>query len=248
MTTDATHTAAAAATTLLPKQLIAAKPAVTQATTHLELMRAIAEQACVVADKVTWCQVTAQEALMAACRARAAAIDTINITINNEAQCVVELNAIDMDDWETTKSQLANGVQSLVNVVVRTQEGAVNALNIIHKRTASANATEESGSVGTQGMTAMPRSSLTISTTTTVAMVVVTPLLYEETALAIRKLNPSPASKDTSMTTIDFMAPTIGGHTIIIKGLKTLLDDGIISCPCGFSTPASLTTSKTVAS
>jgi hypothetical protein len=50
-TTDAAHAAAAAATTLLAGQLTTAESVVTQAATHLELMRAIAKQAHIVADE-----------------------------------------------------------------------------------------------------------------------------------------------------------------------------------------------------
>ena len=159
-------------------------------------MRAIAEKACVVADKAPRCQVPVQEAHAVARRAQAAAIDKIDITINDEAQCMAELNAIDMNERATTKSRLVNGEQALVDARVRTQEGAVNALNTIRTRIASAHAMEESGSVGTQDTPATPCSLLTISTTTPmVAMAAVTPgsilpgndfqcaalLLYEET-------------------------------------------------------------------
>jgi hypothetical protein len=72
-------------------------------------------------------QVTAQEALAAACCAQAAAIDAINIAITNESQCVAELNAINMDTKATTKSQLANSAQALAETATRNHEGAVNA-------------------------------------------------------------------------------------------------------------------------
>jgi hypothetical protein len=64
--TGAAHAAVVAAVILLAGQLTTAKSAVTQAATHLELMRAIAKQARVLPNQVMWAQVTVQEALMAA--------------------------------------------------------------------------------------------------------------------------------------------------------------------------------------
>jgi hypothetical protein len=68
-TTDAAHLVVAAAATLLTGQLTTDESAVTQAATHLELMRAIAKQARVVSNKAMRGQVTVQEALTADRRA-----------------------------------------------------------------------------------------------------------------------------------------------------------------------------------
>jgi hypothetical protein len=212
---------------------------VTQAATHLEFIRAIAKQGRLISDEAMQARVTAQEALAAACQAQAAVIDAIDITITNESQCVAELNTINMDKKVTTKSQLANGAKALAETVACNHEGAVNALNSLRKRMASINATEDRGSVRTQGTTATPRSMSTISTTLTMAMATVTPgsilpgndfrraasMLHTATALAIRELNAPPASMDARMNPVNITVPTIGGCTTIVNALKTLLDD-----------------------
>jgi hypothetical protein len=128
-----------------------------------------------------------------------------------------------MDTKVTTKSQLAIGAQALAKTVARNHEGAVNTLNSLHKRMASTNATEDGGSVRTQGTAATPHSTLTISTTPTMAMATVTPgsilpgndftraasMLHAATALAICELNAPPASKDAKMNPVNLTAPTI---------------------------------------
>ncbi len=240
--TDAAHVAAAAAATLLAGQLTTAESAVTLAATHLKLMQAIAEQARIVSDKAMQGQVTAQEALAVACHAQATAIDAIDIAITDELQCVAELNAINMDTKATTKSQLANGAQALTKTAACNHEGAVNVLNSLHECMASTNATEDGGSVRTQGMMATPRLTSTISTTLMMAMATVTPgsilpgndfrraasMLHTATALAIHELNAPPASKDAKMNPVNLTVPMIGGCTTIVNALKTLLDNGII--------------------
>ncbi len=204
---------------------------------------------------------TAQEALVADCCAQAAAIDAIDIPIIDELQCVAELNTIVMDTKATTKSQLANGVQALAKTAACNHEGAVNALNSLCKRMASTNATEDGGSVRTQGMKATPHLTSTISTTPTMAMVTVTPgsilpgndfrraasMLHAATALAIGELDAPPASKDAEMNPVNLMAPTIGGCITIVNALKTLLDDRIIK-PLQVFMLTSPTTSKTIKS
>jgi hypothetical protein len=90
-TRNAAHAAAAAAANLLTKQLNVAKLAVAQATTHLELMCANVEQACTVAKKVTWCQATMHESLVATLQAQAATMDVVNVATANNAVLMAEL-------------------------------------------------------------------------------------------------------------------------------------------------------------
>jgi hypothetical protein len=187
-------------------------------------------------------QVRAQEAITAVQQAQADTIDAINIPITDELQCVEELNAINMDKKATTKSQLANGTQTLTKTATCNNEDAINALNSLCKRMASTNGTEDGGSVRTQGMTATPCLMLTISTTPMMAMETVTPgsilpsndfrraasMLHAATALAICELNAPPASMNAQMNPVNLTAPTNGGRTTIVNALKTMLDDGII--------------------
>jgi hypothetical protein len=183
------------------------------------------------------------ETLAAACRVCAAAIDNVDVAAADEAQCVAELNATDMDTAAAAKNQLALGAQALFESATRTHEGAVHALNALRERTANANAPDDEGSIRTQGTTTTPRSMSSISTTPTVAMATVTPglilpgndfrpatsVLHYETTAAIRDIDAIAASKDVLRNAIDLTAPTIRERATIISALKTLLDDGIIT-------------------
>ena len=113
MTTNATCVAMAAAATLLTKQLTAAESAVVQATSHLELMHALVNQACTVADEATQRRSVSNKTLAAARHVHAAAIDTVDIATTDKSQCVAELNALDMDTMATAKNQLALGAQAI---------------------------------------------------------------------------------------------------------------------------------------
>jgi len=84
-TTNAAHAAAAAAAITVNEQLTAAKSAVAQATSHLELMRELVNQARVIADEATRTRMAAHETLAAARRERAAAIDPIDVAASDES-------------------------------------------------------------------------------------------------------------------------------------------------------------------
>ena len=168
-TTNAARAAAAAAAITVNEQLTAAKSAVAQATSHLDLMCALVNQARVVSDKATRICMAAHETLAAARHKRAVAIDPIDVAAANESQCVAELHAADMDTAAATKSQLATGAQALFESATRAHADAVHALNALRERTTNANAPDES-SVRTYETTATPRSMSSLSTTPTVAM------------------------------------------------------------------------------
>jgi hypothetical protein len=216
---------------------------VANATTHLELTHAIAEQAHTIAENTTRSQAIAQEALAASCQAQAAAINAVNIAAANKLQSVAELNAINKNTALATKNQLANGAQTLTELVAWDLDCTIKTLNSLRKHIAHVNAMEDRGSVGTQETTAIPHSTLTISTTPTMAMMTVTPgsilpgndfvrassTLHAETDSAIPELNTPPAIKDTKMTAVNITAPSIGGHATIVNVLKMLLDSGIIT-------------------
>ena len=85
--------AAATANIIVNKQLIVAQSAVAQAASHLELMRELAGQALVVANKASCARTTAHETLSAARCTYVAAIDNVNIATPDKMQCVAELNA-----------------------------------------------------------------------------------------------------------------------------------------------------------
>ena len=82
---QAARTAAAAAAITVNKQLTAAKSAVAQATSHLELMRELVNQARVIANEATRIRMAAHETLAAARRKRAAAIDPIDVAASEES-------------------------------------------------------------------------------------------------------------------------------------------------------------------
>ena len=107
---------AAAANITVNEQLIVAESAVAQATSQLELMRGLVDQARVVADKASRARTTAHEILAAARRAYVAAIDNVDVATADESQCVAELNAADMDTVAAAKRQLAIGAQTLLRV------------------------------------------------------------------------------------------------------------------------------------
>jgi len=227
-TMNAARAAAAAAAITVNEQLTSAKSAVAQATSHLELMRELVNQARVIANKAMRIRMAAHETLAAARREHAAAIDPINVAAADESQCVAELHAADMDTAAAAKSQLATGVQALFKSATRTHADAVHALNALHERTANANVPDDAeGSVRAYGMTAMPRSMSSLSTTPTVAMATatVTPglilprnnfrraalLLHHETNAAIRDIVAIAAGEDIPRNMTDSTMPTIDG-------------------------------------
>ena len=233
-TVNAAQATAAAAANTIAEQLTSAEAAVAETTSHLELMRALVSQARAVADEATRDRATRYETLAMARRARAAAIDTVDVAVADEAQCVAELNAADMDTAAATKNQLALGAQALFEAAKRANEDAVRALTALRDRTAAVNAPDDEGSVRTHGTTATPRSMLSISTTPTVTLTTtITPgsilprndfrraasLLYDATTAAIRDIDLVAAE--------EFTPPQISGRATIVNMLKTLLDDGI---------------------
>jgi hypothetical protein len=235
-TRNAAHVVAAAATNLLTKQLNVAKSAVAQATTNLELTCAIVEQACTIAKKVTRCQATTQESLAATLQARVAAMDAVNVATSKNAVLVVELNTDDVNKAAMTKSHLAHGAHVLTETAARNYKAAITTLNSLCKCLTHSNMMEDEGSVRAQGTMTMPCLTLTISTTLTIATVMMTlrPILqgnnfvhalsviHKETALALHELNIHPPNKDTLMKIVK-----IGGRTTIINVLNKLLYDGI---------------------
>ena len=184
--TNAAHTMTVTAVTTINEQLTAAESAVTQATSHLELMRALLNQARTVADEATRCRTTAHETLATARRARAAAIDDIDIAAADESQCVAELNAADMDAAAVAKNKLAAGAQALYESATRAHVDATRALNTLRENTTNANAPSNNAnpgginrstttlrstplSVGSIRSTTTPRSMSSLSTTPTMA-------------------------------------------------------------------------------
>jgi hypothetical protein len=234
-TVNAAQATAAAAANTIAEQLTSAKAAVAETTSHLELMRALVSQARGVADEATRDRATLHETLATARRARAAAIDTVNVAVADEAQCVAELNAADMDTAAAAKNQLALGAQALFEAAKRANKGAVRALTALRERAAAVNAPDDEGSVQTHGTTATPRSMSSISTTPTVALTTtITPgsillrnnfrraasLLHDATTAAIRDIDLVAAD--------EFTPPQISRRATIINMLKTLLNDGIV--------------------
>ena len=245
-TTNAAHAAAAAAAITVNEQLTAAKSAVTQATSHLELMRDLLNQARVIADEATRTRMAAHETLAAARRERAAAIDPIDVAASDESQCVAELHAADMDTAAAAKSKLTTGAQALFETATRTHADAVHTLNALRERTPNANAPDDAeGSVRTHGTTATPRSMSSLSTTPTVARTtaMVTPgfiiprndfrratsLLHHETNAAIREIVTITADDNVPKKITDSMTPMIDRRDAVISALKTLLDSGIVT-------------------
>jgi hypothetical protein len=238
---NAAQATAAAAANTIAEQLTSAEAVVAETTSHLELMRALVNQACTVADKATHDRATLHETLATARRARAAAIDTVDVAVAvavaDEAQCVAELNAADMDTAAAAKNQLALGAQALFEAVKRANKGAVRALTALQERAAAVNVPDDEGSVRTHGTTATPRSTSSISTTPTMAMTTaITPgsilprnnfwraasMLHDATTAAIRDIDLVAAD--------EFTPPKISGRATIINMLKMLLlDDGIVT-------------------
>jgi hypothetical protein len=237
MTRNAAPALVAAAANLLTKQLNVAESVVAQATTHLELTGTIAEQAHTIAEEATRCRATMQESLVATCQAQAAAINMVDVATADKAVLEAELNADDVNKAAMTKSHLAHGAYVLTKTAACNYKAAVTTLNFLCKCLASSNAMEDGGSVRTQGTTTMPRLTLTISTTPTIATAMVTlrPIfpgnnfvpallvLHAETTLALHELYIHPPTKDTLMKVVK-----IRGCTTIINALKKLLDDGIV--------------------
>jgi hypothetical protein len=244
-TTNAACTAAAAAAITVNEQLTAAESAMAQATSHHELMRALVDQARVVANEATRAHTAAHETLAAARCAYAAAINNVNIAAADESQCIAELNAADMDTAAAAKSQLALGAQALFESVTRAFADSVHALNALRKRTTNANAPDDAKvSVRTHGMMATPRLMSLLSTTPTVTMAKVTvtlrsilpapfrraaSLLHHETTAAIRDIVVVATGKDIPRNVPGATTPRINRRAAVASALKTLLDGGIVT-------------------
>ena len=250
-TTNAARAAAAAAAISVSEKLAAAMSTVTETSAHLELMRALVDQARAVADNATRDRATAHEALATAHHACTAAIDSVDVAAAEEAQCVAELNAADRDSAAAAKNKLALGAQALFEAATRANEEAIHALTALRECTATANAPDDEGSVRTHGTTATPRSTSSLSTTPTVAMATaVTPgsilpgndfrraasMLHDATIAAIRDIDLVAADgdmftiaidADASLPNTDTTTPTIDGRDAVLSALKTLLSDGI---------------------
>jgi len=182
-----------------------AKSAVAKATSHLELMQKLADQARTVADEATCSQAALHEALVAACHAQKTAINNVDVTTANEAQCVAELNATDMDTLAAAKNQLALGAKTLLSSATLAYDEAVNVLKSLHERMKNVNTPDKDGSpIRPQGMAMTPHSTLTNSTTPASARTMVTPgsivpgnefrqaflLLHAETTTSIQNIKP----------------------------------------------------------
>ncbi len=135
ITMNTAHAAPAAIGNIyIEEQLNEAESAVAQAASQLELVRELADQARVVADEATRARAKAHEILAVAKRACGVAIDSVDVATADEAQCVAELNAADKDKIANAKSQLALGVQALLESATSTHTNAVHALNSLCER------------------------------------------------------------------------------------------------------------------
>ena len=97
------------------EQLIATESAVAQATSQRELMRALVDQARVIADEASRARTTAHETLAETRCEYVAAIDNVDVATAEELQCVAELNAADTDRVAAAKRQLALGAHRVRN-------------------------------------------------------------------------------------------------------------------------------------
>ena len=241
-TANAACTTMAATAITAEAQLIAAESAVTKATSHLELMRALVDQARVVADDAACARTAAHETLSLARRARAAAIDPIDVATADESQCIAELNAADTNKVAAAKSQLALGAQALFESATRAHTDAVHVLTAMRDRTNTNALDDAEVSIGTNRTTTESCSMSSLSTTPTVAMTttMVTPraslpvpfrraasLLHHETTAAIRNIVDVATGDNTPRNTPNATTPVIDGRTDVVSALKTLLDDGI---------------------
>ncbi len=231
---------ATAAAPNLTEQLTTAESAVTKAAFHLDLMRKLADQASTVANEATRNRTTSHETLAATRRVRAAAIDEVDIATANEAQCVAELNAADMDALAATKNQLALGAKSLLSSATHTHEDAVNALKSLREHMANVNTPATDGNpIRPQGTALTPRLALTNATTPPSARTIVTPgsiipgnefrrassLRHAETTAAIQNINT--IAIDTQLDTTHLVTSLTTERAAIINALKLLLNDGI---------------------
>ena len=230
------------------EQLNEAESAVAQATSQLELMRGLADQARAAADEASRARTTAHESLAAARREQREAIDNIDIATADERLCVAELAAVDMDKIAASKRQLTLGAQALFESATSTHADAVNALNALCGRSIN----DAESIIRTRG-TITPRSMSSLSTAATpiagIATALMTPrsiihtptlhlpnpyrlaasLLYEEeTNTAIQDIVVTATSKDTPSDAPSVTTPAIEGRKTVISALKTLLDNGIV--------------------
>jgi hypothetical protein len=206
-------------------------------------VRELADQARVVADEATRARAKAHETLAVAKRACGVAIDSVDVATADEAQCVAELNAADKDKIANAKSQLALGVQALLESATSTHTNAVHALNNLCERATNGNGEERY----TMMTTARSTSSLSSTTTptATVTTTLVTPrstlttpvlinpyvsaasVLHRETTAAIRNIVTT-ATTDAPSETPGVTTRVINGREAVINALVKLLKDGII--------------------
>jgi hypothetical protein len=237
-------TPAAIGNIYIDEQLNEAESAVAQAASQLELMRALADQARVVADEATRARAKAHEILAVAKRACGVAIDSVDVATTDEAQCVAELNAADKDKIANAKSQLALGVQALLESATSTHTNAVHALNSLCKRATNGNGEESYTMMTTARSTSSLSSTNTPTATVTTTLVtprstLTTPVLinpyvsaasalHRETTAAIRDIVTTATSTDAPSETPGVTTPVINGRETVINALVKLLKDGII--------------------
>jgi hypothetical protein len=177
MTTATANTAAAAAATAIAERLMAAESAVADATIQRDLTRAIAEQAQTIAEEAAQRCAQAHESLAEARHMRATAINPVGVATTNKVVEVMEVTANEMERNATTKGNIAYDASALTERARDNYYAAINALNSLHERGSDNGGSEtgNSASIGTQGMTATPHLTLTLSTTPTTAAATRTP-------------------------------------------------------------------------
>jgi hypothetical protein len=244
------HAATAATVNItVDEQLNEAESVVAQATSQLELMRGLVDQARAAAEDASRTRATAHESLAAARKTHREAIDDVDIATADELLCVAELNTADIDKIAAAKRQLTLGAQALFESATSNHADAVNALNALCGRTIN----DAESFMRTRG-TMTPRSTSSLSTISTAATpparlatalmtqrsIIHTPtvslpnpyrlaasLLYEETNTAIRDRVVTTTGEDALSDVPNVTTPTITGRKTVISALKTLLDNGI---------------------
>ena len=108
----------------------AAESAVTQATSQLELMRALVDQARVVDDEASRARTTAHETLTAACRTYVAAIDNIDVATADNRSASQNSTPPIWIRWQLPKGSWHSARKRYYESATRTHADTVHALTV----------------------------------------------------------------------------------------------------------------------
>jgi hypothetical protein len=226
---------------ILLSKITAAKAAVAQAITQKDLACAIAEQATGIAEEVLQQCVRAKEFLDKALRRQATLIDQVEIAAAVKELEMAEVTYSKKEHSATAKGNIAYGANAFAKRACNDFYAATRVLNALCQQQAvpAANQGQASPMVNgppakTESHTSPPVAATAVFTLGTNGTILpnnpyvrASFLLHNETTVALHDTMAPP--QDEVMGNIESDAATIiGGWTVVLAAMKTLMEQGII--------------------